>query len=157
MLLQAQEMLKNVQNQQQQQITSSSSTKISPSRPLTVTTGGNNVVGEDGSRPLSAKMTSPPLPPLEGRTSRSSYVMVDKIHSRTNSTSSLNVIDDKDAHESRPSGGGGGGVGVTESEVEQLRDENELLTIKVNKLKYDLKLRDTTVDDLKVFIRFDVF
>lgn len=37
-----------------------------------------------------------------------------------------------------------------DSEIEQLREENELLVIKVNKLKYDLKSRDTTVDDLKV-------
>lgn len=71
--------------------------------------------------------------------------MVEK--TRSNSTSSLNVIDDKET-----------GGDSNSAEIEQLRDENELLTIKVNKLKYDLKLRDTTVDDLKVsiFIQFEI-
>ena len=103
---------------------------------MTVST--SNIGAGPISSPLTYNKTSPTTNTLvEGRTSRSSYVMVEKSsHTRSNSTSSLNVIDDKEANSA--------------TDVEQLRDENELLTIKVNKLKYDLKLRDTTVDDLKV-------
>lgn len=125
-------MLKSVQNQQ------ASTSKTSPSRTLTVSTSSLASGGE------KSKITSPTNPP---RTSRSSLGGADKIasNSRTNSTSSLNVLDDKDGHEKT-------GLLATETEIEQLREENEFLNIKVNKLKYDLKLRDTTVDDLKVRI-----
>lgn len=60
--------------------------------------------------------------------------------SRANSISSLNAFDESAYHHHHHQHNG---------ELEQLKEENELLNIKINKLRYDLKLRDTTVDDLK--------
>ena len=71
--------------------------------------------------------------------------------SRTNSNASLNLIDDSlDKHHS--AGLYQHSLNLNQSELEQLKEENELLGIKINKLRYDLKARDTTVDDLKLKI-----
>jgi len=50
--------------------------------------------------------------------------------SNSNSNLSLNFIDDQ-------------------ADIDRLREENELLNIKINKLRYELKSRDQTVEDLK--------
>ena len=54
---------------------------------------------------------------------------------RTDSNSSINLLEDKPSHHT--------------DQLDQLREENELLNIKINKIRYDLKARDSTVDDLK--------
>ena len=63
--------------------------------------------------------------------------------SRTISNSS-NIFDENDT---RPYA-----LGASMNELEHLREENEHLSIKLNRLRYDLKSRDSTVDDLKLKI-----
>lgn len=62
-----------------------------------------------------------------------------------NSSPPLNALEDSKVEDNDKR------IGYDKSSgVEQLKEENELFGIKINKLRYDLKLRDTTVEDLKV-------
>lgn len=145
--MQAQEMLKSVQQQQQQQ--------TSPHRLLTISTSSTDDVTTKGpSSQPGSKMTSPPPPPTSVPRSSRGGLSSQQLQTRTSSSSSLNYAtvggDEIGANRTAVKDSFPTAVVSGDSEVEQLREENELLVIKVNKLKYDLKLRDTTVDDLKV-------
>ena len=59
--------------------------------------------------------------------------------SRSNSNLSLNLIDDNLNN-------------ILTQDGDRLREENELLNIKISKLRYELKSRDQTVEDLKANI-----
>jgi hypothetical protein len=134
-LQRAQEMLKNVQP-----TSTSTSQPYSSNVVVTSPTVANRFISLSASNEMSSETAK-----QSSKTVQQQQKCVQTRSNLKNSSPPLNALEDSKVEDNDKIVDYG-----KSSDEEQLKEENELLGIKINKLRYDLKLRDTTVEDLKV-------